>query len=153
MIKGINHVAMSVYSLERSMHFYRDTLGMVVVAEGAFSGKDFEAILGLKNVRGRAALLKAERLQVELFQFETPQPRPSAPDRPVCDHGITHFCIEVADVDAAYDRLLRAGVRFHTSPITFFGTTRATYGRDPDGNVFELMQCPENDALSERVTV
>jgi predicted enzyme related to lactoylglutathione lyase len=49
------------------------------------------------------------------------------------------LCFDVDDVEAEYQRLLAAGVRFHTPPQDF-GSARATYGRDPDGNVFELQQ-------------
>ena len=65
-------------------------------------------------------------------------PRPKDPNYPVSDHGLSHFCIEVADIDGMYERLRTAGVAFHCPPLNFFGRAKATYGRDPDGNVFEL---------------
>ena len=40
---------------------------------------------------------------------------------------------------AEYDRLVAAGMRFHCLPVTM-GRQRATYGRDPDGNVVELLE-------------
>ena len=61
------------------------------------------------------------------------------PNRPVCDHGITHIAFEVDDLDAEYDRLKAAGMRFHCPPQNL-GVSRVTYGRDPDGNVLELWQ-------------
>ena len=38
-----------------------------------------------------------------------------------------------------YDRLLKNGVEFHSPPQNF-GQVKATYGRDCDGNVFELQE-------------
>ena len=145
MIARTDHIGISVASLERSIRFYRDGLGLMLVEEEGFSGEQYDRILGLKDVRGRLALLRANNLQIELFEFEHPQPRNSTPDRPVCDHGITHFCIEVTDIEALCERLSAAGARFHCPPLLFFGTTKATYVRDPDGNVFELIENIERE--------
>ena len=138
MIKGINHVGISVKSLERSLLFYRDLLGMRVVEEEPFEGPLYENIMALKGARGKAAVIEIGNLQIELFEFSHPEPRRADPNRPVCDHGISHFCIEVSDIDAEYRRLSDAGVRFHSAPLDF-GPVKATYCRDPDGNVFELI--------------
>lgn len=54
--------------------------------------------------------------------------------------GITHFCVEVSDIESEYERLKAAGASFHCPPLDFSGEAMATYGRDPDGNVFELLQ-------------
>jgi hypothetical protein len=45
----------------------------------------------------------------------------------------------VVDVDAEYERLKAAGMTFHCPPQGMSGI-RATYGRDPDGNVIELLE-------------
>jgi catechol 2,3-dioxygenase-like lactoylglutathione lyase family enzyme len=58
----------------------------------------------------------------------------------VCDHGITHLCLDVDDLDADYKRLLGAGVTFHSPPQDLGAGVRTCYGRDPDGNVVELQQ-------------
>jgi catechol 2,3-dioxygenase-like lactoylglutathione lyase family enzyme len=140
MIKGLNHVGISVEDLERSVVFYRDLLGMQVVVRTTFEGEHYERILQLKGAKGSVALLRRENFQVELFEFAEPTPRRAAPTYPVCDHRITHFCLEVSDLDGEYARLKAAGVSFHCPPLQFFGGAKATYGRDPDGNVFELLE-------------
>lgn len=139
MITGINHVAISTRDLDTSISFYRDLMGMDLVSSSAFEGELFDNIMGLKNARGRSAMLKIGHSQLELFEFAHPQAKGSNPDRPVCDHGITHFCFDVTDIDAEYERLTLAGVPFHCPPQDA-GFAKATYGRDPDGNVFELFE-------------
>jgi hypothetical protein len=69
------------------------------------------------------------------------EPRPKLADqlRPVCDHRITHIRLDVTDVDAEYARLQAAGMVSHCPPQGN-GALRATYGRDPDGNVIELLE-------------
>ena len=100
----------------------------------------YEKIMALEGAKGRACLLKKGDLQLELFEFSHPSPRPKDPKYPVSDHGISHFCIEVAGIDGVFQRLRTAGVAFHCPPLNFFGKAKATYGRDPDGNVFELLE-------------
>jgi catechol 2,3-dioxygenase-like lactoylglutathione lyase family enzyme len=139
-IKGFNHVGISVADLDRSSAFYRNVFGMKLVARGQFEGEQYRQILALQGATGNVALLKIANLQIELFEFLFPSPKPGDASRPVCDHGITHFCIEVDDIESEYSRMKNAGVTFHCAPMTFFGTTKATYGRDPDGNVFEMME-------------
>jgi catechol 2,3-dioxygenase-like lactoylglutathione lyase family enzyme len=140
MTLGMHHVGMSVRDLDRSIAFYRDGFGMDVVEQGTFGGEQYNAILGLVGATGRVALLRAGEVQVEVFEFSRPKPALTDAMRPVADHGITHFCIEVVDIEAKYERLIAAGAVFHCRPLLFFGSIKATYGRDPDGNVFELVE-------------
>ena len=148
MMKTINHVAISTPDMDRSLHFYRDLMGMQFVSEGPFEGTLYDKILGLESARGRAAMLRMGEAQLELFEFSNPSPTPSDPKRPVCDHGITHICFDVTNIDEEYQRLEEAGVIFHCPPQDA-GFAKATYGRDPDGNVFELLELVNKVTRSE----
>ena len=145
MIKTINHVAISTPDIARILHFYQNLIGMELVGEGPFGGALYDKILGLENATGRVAMLRLGDTQLELFEFSCPTPKPSKTTRPVCDHGITHLCFEVDDIDAEYDRLSTAGISFHCPPQDA-GFAKASYGRDPDGNVFELLELVKNSA-------
>ena len=140
MVKGTDHIGVSVACLERSIEFYCTGFGMELIEQEIFEGERYERILGLKGARGKVALLRTSNLQLELFEFLYPVPKPGDLRRQVSDHGISHFCVEVTDIQDTYARLRAAGASFHCPPLEFFGTTLATYGRDPDGNVFELME-------------
>jgi glyoxylase I family protein len=144
-IIGLNHVGISVSHLERAIGFYRDVLGMRVTGRTTFAGEPYEMVLGLKAARGQVASLRLGDMEVELFEFDYPHPRIGDQNRPVCDHGISHFCIRVSDIHSEYARLSAAGVLFNCPPQNFFGRAIATYGRDPDGNVFELLELLEAD--------
>ena len=146
MVKGFNHVGLSVSSLARAMDFYGKALGMHPVSgERAFvpgyaEGK-YETILALPGATGRVCTIASPSgFRIELFEFTNPEPRKADPKRPVCDHGITHFCVEVDDIEAEYLRIVAAGGTFHARPLEFFGKVKAAYARDPDGNVFELVE-------------
>ena len=142
MLHGIHHTAISTANLERSLAFYRDLLGFTVMLEAGWE-KGFDAgdrVTGLKDSATRVAMLSAGNAMIELFEYESPTPSPADPNRPVHDHGITHICLVVSDLDAEYERLKDAGMRFHCPPQEFRPNVVLTYGRDPDGNVIELLE-------------
>jgi len=142
-ITGIHHMAISTPDAERLLGFYRDLLGMKVVLDHTWpvGTEAADAITALEGSSARQMLLRCGNAHVELFEYRAPEARPGDPDRPVCDHGITHLCLDVEDLDAEYERLKEAGVRFHCEPqdLPQFGV-RTTYARDPDGNVVELQE-------------
>lgn len=146
MIRGIHHVAISTPDMERLMGFYRDLLGFeqVMTSEWPKGTEQVDKVLGLKGSSARQAMLKAGNLCIELFEFKSPEPAPMDPERPVCNHGHTHLCLDVVDIHSVYDKLVAAGTKFHAPPQDF-GDIRATYGRDPDGNVFELQEVMKAD--------
>ncbi len=144
MIEGIHHTAISTGDFERALAFYRDLLGFEVTSEfGWPAGVDLaDRITGLEGSAARVAMLQLGSDSVELFEFTSPAPKTGDPKRPVCDHGITHIALAVTDVDAEYQRLKQAGMLFHCPPQDM-GASRVTYGRDPDGNVIELLESTE----------
>jgi catechol 2,3-dioxygenase-like lactoylglutathione lyase family enzyme len=141
MIRGIHHTAISTADLERSVRFYRDLLGFEQAFTSGWERGDEKAdkITGLRDSAARMVMLKAGNVCIELFEYSNPQPRPGDPVRPACDHGITHLCLDVRDIEAEYERLKAAGMVFHCPPQNM-GTVSATYGRDPDGNIVELLE-------------
>ena len=66
--------------------------------------------------------------------------RVRASKRQVCNQGITHICIAVSDIAAEHARLSAAGMAFLSPPQDVPGLCRAVYGRDPDGNIVELIE-------------
>jgi catechol 2,3-dioxygenase-like lactoylglutathione lyase family enzyme len=146
MITGLYHVGMSVPNMDRALEFYRDLLGMEVIVrrpfgyEGSYEWEKHRLLMGLKDAQGEVVLLRRGDMYIELFEFHRPAAKQADLQRPVCDHGFTHICLAVDDIHLEYDRLRAAGVTFHCPPQLFPGKGVATYGRDGDGNIFELMQ-------------
>ncbi len=139
MIHGFHHTAISTPDIERALAFYRDLLGAKPVNEFAWPrGTEIaDRIVGLRDSSARVAMLSLGNAMIELFEYSSPTPNSNEPQRRVCDHGITHLCLSVTDIDAEYERLKASGMDFN-SPPQDLGATRVTYGRDPDGNVIEL---------------
>jgi catechol 2,3-dioxygenase-like lactoylglutathione lyase family enzyme len=155
MIRGVHHVAISTPNLERIVAFYRDVIGAEVVYEGGWKRGSaiIDGIVGLKDSEARQAMLKLGNAYLEFFEYVSPRGDPKNPAYGVNDHGYTHFCLDVQDIDAEYERLMRGGMTFNCPPPRFEGSPiRATYGRDPDGNVIEIQEIrdPAHDFALER---
>lgn len=142
MIKSIGHVGISTGDIDRLASFYRDKLGFedVYALDLKAGDKVADSIFRLKDAATRIVVLKLGDVSIELFQFRHPTPKPSDPQRPVCDHGITHLCLQVEDIEGEYNRLSAAGMEFHAAPVDVGGGARSTYARDPDGNVIEFLE-------------
>lgn len=146
MIRGVHHISISTNNFDRLLHFYRDLIGLpFAVSYDWDSGSAVaDKVVGLQDSAVKTALLRAGNTFVEIFQYTNPVGTDPIANRRACDAGLTHICFDVIDVDGEYERLLAAGVEFHTAPVDVGGTVRTTYGRDPDGNIFELQEVTQS---------
>jgi len=145
MIRGIHHVGISTPDLDRLASFYTDVMGFEVVMTSQWRDREIiDRMVGLSGSAARQVMLKTGNAYLELFEYESPTPRTAVDDRNPADHGYTHFCIDVVDIDAEYERLSANGMTFHAPPPTTeeLGQSRlrAIYARDPDGNIVELQE-------------
>jgi catechol 2,3-dioxygenase-like lactoylglutathione lyase family enzyme len=144
-IRGIHHVAIATANLDRLAAFYTDVFGFRQVMSTSWSKRPIiDRIIGVEGSAARQIMLQAGNAYLELFEYSAPVglPAPSSPSP--ADHGYTHFCIDVVDIDAEYQRLSANGMQFHGPPPTTDelggSSIRAIYGRDPDGNIVELQE-------------
>jgi catechol 2,3-dioxygenase-like lactoylglutathione lyase family enzyme len=142
-IRSIAHTGFTVSSLDRSLAFYRDVLGLEVVMEQEKEGGYLAAIVGYPGAHVRMAhLATPDGGRIELFQYLHPEGS-GTPLEPR-NVGITHVCVVVADVHAAYLRLVEAGAEPLSEPIEIdTGANRGAWGlyvRDPDGILLEIFQ-------------
>ena len=142
MILGIHHTAMSSPDVERLAGFYCDVLGFERISEFRWPAgyAPADAVTALEGSKARGRILRLGNTFLELFEYASPTPRPADPSTRACDHGITHVCLAVVDLDSEYARLVAAGMEFNAPPQDFAADLRATYGRDPDGNLIELLE-------------
>ena len=141
MIRSIHHTAISTADMQRALEFYCGLLGFEQIWTRTWEIGDrmTDRVMGLQQSSGKIAMLALGDSQIEMFEFRSPEPQKNDPNRPVCNHGITHLCFEVTDLDGEYARLKAAGMHFHCPPQDD-GAAKVTYGRDPDGNVIELVE-------------
>ena len=141
MIGPLHHVGLSTPDLERAITFYTSLFGFEIADQGEWEPGNAMRDRQLHTIgsAARFAMLSREGMRLELREYSHPPGRPRSFDAPVVDHGINHFCFSVDDVYAEYRRLLALGVSFECEPMEVWTGVVLTYGRDPDGNVFELL--------------
>jgi len=150
----IHHTAISTPNLPRLVAFYEQLFGYEVVREFAWPRgvAMINGVIGLPDCAAKAVMLRRGDSMLELFEYSHPEPRRQLENRPASDHGFTHVCFIVDDVEKEQARCEAAGMRFH-SPAQKTADLAFSYGRDPDGNVIELLQLLQADhpfALSAR---
>ena len=148
MIGRIYHVGLTVSDLDRSVAFYRDTLGLAYIGEIRMDGEETDALFGRKNCRARVAYLngadREDMPPVELIEFVSPGSEKRPAD--LFTTSVSELCFYTDDIDAAYEKLRRHHVECLSGPRNFdftdagFGKSRAFYFRDPDGIILEMMQ-------------
>ena len=144
MILGFHHVAVSTPDMERFIGWYERMFGFVRAGSGGWEvgNARIDRMTGLEGSSARYAMIRRGNLYIEVFQYASPEGEGIRP-RP-CDHGITHFCFYTNDVYADHARLEALGMHFNCPPGES-GPLRATYGRDCDGNLVELLQIMDED--------
>ena len=140
-MKNIRHTGIVVSDLEKSLHFYRNVLGLKVQRDILEQGEFIDNILGLKNVKVRTIKMSADDGNlVELLWYKS-HPRKPGGAKKICEIGVSHIAFTVEDIDYEYKRLKEKGVKFHCSPqVSLDNKAKVTFCRDPEGNLVELVE-------------
>jgi len=142
----LHHTGLTVSDLERSLHFWRDAMGMEELFQQEKEGGYLEAIVREPGAHVRMAHLAfgGEGPRIELFQYLAPSGGQHL-SRPA-DQGFVHVCVACEDLDERMKRLVAAGGTPFSEPVVIdTGVNRGgrgVYLRDPDGHVVELFERP-----------
>ncbi len=149
MLVGIHHTAISTPDLDRLVGFYRDLFGFEVEFDFPWDegNEAFRRTHALDETAGRVLMLAHGTSRLEVFEYRKPVPRPDLPERANADLGIGHFCFEVKDLEKEVERLAAAGMRFQSPPVEQTPEIVNCYGRDPDGNLIELIEFRSSPAV------
>ena len=139
MILGVHHPALAVPDLEAALKFYCGVVGFEVVMDAEIpSGiAPMDEAFGIGDAVCQVRMIRKGGSCIELFQFASPESGDEK--RPVNRQGITHICLASDDYAKDYDHLASHGVAFNT-PAMGEAPGRWAYGRDPFGNVIELLE-------------
>lgn len=139
MILGVHHPALAVPDMKKALEFYCGVLGFEVCMDIEIpSGvPPMNDAMGIDDSGCKVCMVKKGNSCIELFEFSSGEPGEAK--RPVNRQGITHFAVCTDDIDADYAMLVAAGVEFN-APVFGASPSRFAYGRDPFGNVLELLE-------------
>ena len=135
-LTGIGHVALKVADIERSLQFYRDTMG-------------FAEMMRLNRDDGTLWLIYlriTDTQFLELFPNGEGERAPG-PDRT----AINHFCLECADLEATAAAIRAAGITLTVEPKFAADRNYQCWIEDPDGNRIEFMQMGPNSMQLEAI--
>jgi catechol 2,3-dioxygenase-like lactoylglutathione lyase family enzyme len=146
MLVGLHHTALSTPDADRLVAFYRDRFGFAIGFEFRWDERNaaFQRTHAARETRGRVVMLERGAARLEIFEYEKPAPRPASEPPGNADHGIRHLAFEVKEIEREVARLRAAGVPFLSDPVAQ-STVKVCYGRDPDGNLFELIEFFDHD--------
>ncbi len=137
-----HHAGLVVPDLEKAADFYKHLLGLEEVRRFSWDPSVSEivaSVIDLKDSTADVIMLKGDGFHFELFKYSAPEQVGTPASMRPCDPGIRHIAFEFDDVAAACDRFRAKGGTLHGDPVSL-GHTWAIYGRDPFGNIIELMQ-------------
>ena len=145
---AVDGVSITVEDLGREVDFFTQTLDFQKIKQETWSGGEVANLFGLpeKNASVQIVTLQLGSERIRLMDFDGEPSRAIPADSRSNDLWFQHVAIVVRDMDAAYRRLLSAGVtHVSTSPQTLpdylpgAAGIKAFYFRDPEGHNLELI--------------
>lgn len=142
---GVQHIGIPVGSMERSLKWYKEMLGLEPDFVLDASGEGTANAVGVPGADFSFAFMKVGNTYVELLEYRNPRGKPY--DRGNNDIGAVHLCFQVDDIEDAYRKLSARGVKFNTPPVWIDAGPLAgcafCYFPDPDNVQLELFQVPK----------
>jgi len=145
--RRISHLNINCTDLERSLAFYRDLVGLEPFVRTAPTEPQPGAAFGLDRVQWDAWILRGDTsdraVVLDLLQWIVPPPVGGAATDPTTT-GFNRIACTTPDLDAAYRRMVDAGVTCWSPPhplqLGDGGTARMFICLDPDGTQVELVE-------------
>ncbi len=130
MINRIDHTAIVVLDLEKTIQFYTQVLGFQVARRLEFPGRELVLL----------ALGEEPAAKIELLRYDASDPSTSIPtDRTLL--GLRHLAFRVSDVRTTYEQLSKAGMKMEAEPpFQKPNGPPIAFGYDPNGILLEFTE-------------
>ena len=141
---AISHIAICTRNMEKSLAFYRDMLGMRVLADGMTDpteGRRLHNYQQARQSRRRVSLSFGAGKKPTLTITSHPGEDIAGAPLKLDQMGITHFSFTVPDPQALMDELLAKGAILGGPREAFTnaqGRVRSFYVYDPDGIIIQF---------------
>ena len=137
--RSFSHVGLTVRDFNTTVKFYWEVFGCPLVGVSETPPDRIRSFFG---VDAPAPTLKIGWIRVpgggvlEIFEFQPQQPAADVPWNRV---GLTHFSLDVRNLQQWYDYLVEKGVEVVTRPERSPRGHSFFFAKDCDGNLIELM--------------
>ncbi len=147
---GTDHISFTVADIDRSLLFYRDILGLPVIADQKPGHAHHSRLTGFAGARLRTVFLALPGVSTKLGLVQYIEPEGELQELATNKIGDAHICLEVADIQRVYEEWRAKGADFKSEPITS-GTglnrgSQTVYLTDPDGITVQLLQRPRRES-------
>jgi catechol 2,3-dioxygenase-like lactoylglutathione lyase family enzyme len=143
---GIQHVSSTVRDLGETLAWYREVFGIEPHITMQAEGPELSAGLRVPGAKLDVAFLKVGAATVELIEYVGPDDTRDDVALRRCDHGASHICFEVQDIQTAHAHLVEHGVDCYDPPqYVPAGPLEGAwflYFDGPEGLQYELHQMP-----------
>lgn len=122
MIKGLDHVAIVVSDMDRSIRYYTEILGLKLILDGRSQGGEKKSFLGTKS-KAIVALSEDKNRSIDKGQYA---------------EGVNHVAFGVVDAEKSSHILQDKGIEFIEVKMGDDGKPKAYHFLDPDGLELEI---------------
>jgi catechol 2,3-dioxygenase-like lactoylglutathione lyase family enzyme len=139
-VAGYRHTGIITSNMERSVHFYRNILGMQVIQDFTDSTEYINEITGLDNATVHFVKLKSDDGTVlELLEYPTHKTDPCTLS--IINVGICHIALRVYSAEKAHSHLVSNGVTVLSNPVlSSEGIAKVFFCLDPDNVRVEMVE-------------
>lgn len=137
---GFRHTGIITKDINKSLHFYKDILGLEVIQEFYDDSDYINEITGTKEGAAHFIKLKMEDGTVlELLEYPT---HPTEPfDLPIINVGLPHIALQVEDILYTYEHLVSNNIQVLSKPVlSSEGIAKVFFCLDPDGIRVEIVE-------------
>jgi|SRR3989304_10638222 len=153
MSKAINHVAVTVTDIQKAMNWYRDVMGMTVLAEpveiSAQPSKEEDAHISnlVRTVFGQGLgkflichLISSNGVGIELFEFIEPRAEKRKENFDYWKTGFFHIAVTEPEIEKMAERIDSSGGKKRTKVMELFPGSgkKICFCEDPFGNMIEI---------------
>ena len=151
LVERFNHTSIAVKDTEKMLGFYRDLLGLQLIADHDIEAHEpgrtqfYKKIHGMPDTHFRMTRVKApeapiDEFAIELKKWYSPRARPLPSWQRQCDIGLHIVAFRVSKLEQIYETVWNAGVKTISPPQWYQGGVGCFKCYDPEGNVIEFIQ-------------
>jgi len=144
MIESTEHFSFTVSSLEETLHFFCDLLGLKATPIMDVENEDVRKIIGMPGASLRVSLVEIpDTKKIELIEYV--KPKGKSIDLNTSNPGVAHIAFSVSNIEQMYEDLSKKGVKFVNPPLWAVsndgkGRWAVCYLRGPDGITLEMIE-------------
>lgn len=136
----ITHIANTVHNRDAMLAFYEKLLGHKAHRTIEQENRPrLDDVANIDNLAIKGGWFNVGNMEIEVWEYTRPKtPAPTA-RRKLDEIGYSAFSLEVADLKAEQERLMREDIKLAGAPVKI-GGWKVQYAYDPEGNLFSVQQ-------------